>query len=64
MALPSAFMGGRDDDGTKRVWAALGLVIFLLALLALFVGPPELWRGFVSTPQAPDPATPSQGRRP
>jgi hypothetical protein len=57
-------MAGRDDDGAKRVWAALGLVVFLLALVAFLAGPQWLWEGFVSTPAAPDPAAPTQSGSP
>ena len=53
-------MAEHDNDGAKRLWAALGLVVFLLALLAFFIGPQRLWEGFFATPVAPDPATPTQ----
>lgn len=53
-------MAGHDEDGAKRVWAALGLVVFLIALLAFWAGPQRLWEGFVSTPDAPEPARPTR----
>lgn len=53
-------MAGRDDDGAKRVWAALGLVVFLVALLAFLAGPQRLWEGFSPTPDTSDPARPAR----
>gem|GEM_PF-4946762 len=42
------------------MWAAIGLVVFLVGLLAFLAGPQRLWEGFAPTPRTPDPARPAR----
>lgn len=57
-------MAEPGSNGAKRVWAVLGLLVLIVAMLAFLAGPQRLWPGFASTPATPDPARPTSRSAP